>query len=987
MDMIYTSNRLESLRQTLAESIHQSVQDVFAKEVIITQSQGMNAWLKTELAKRNGVFANFEFQNQDGFFAAVYQLLFKKRLQNNFDKIRYKIFDCLDSAEFKDQFMDVAVYYKENELRRFQLSAKITDLFDQYQLYRPDMIEGWESGNFATQNSAEIWQQWLWKKLLIDSKDCIKKKILNQLEVQKDLIKKAFPKISLFGITVYTQFHLVFFKELAKYTDVNFYLCLPTSKAEYKNELLLSYGSKAGELAGMFGSPEFTPEENKTDTLLTRIQHQILSNATSFEGSADDSLQINSCYTPVREAECLYNYLLNLFENDTTLRPRDVLVMCTDINKQAPYIKAVFKNAPVNLPFQVSGTANNSDDSMVAALEQILNFTEEDLTSEKVISLLEQKRIQQRFEIQDCNYVRSVVRKANIRFGLENRAEDDTQYVSWKVGLDKIVLGYAMLTEEEFVDKYPFRDAEASASYDLLRLKVFVSALESVIDAQKESKTLAKWKIFLLNEVMEKMVYHDDFDKEDRAELSTVYRAVSFADAPEFDQKVSFEVFLDELKTKLFTVLRETKLNTGMFTITSPIPVRGLPYRVICFLGLNNDIFPRKDRLMGFDLLGEGYREGDRNKKETDKYLFLDTILAAREKLYLSYIGQSVKDNTTIPPSIVVDTLLDYMGQEDFAVKHPMHGFSSQYQTDGQRLFTYLYAKEANEFTPKVKIQEALAEVSVYSFVKFFEHPMEWYFNTILGIKYEDNNGSLPECELFELDHLQKWQIKDDLLRLKEEGFETYQHKGIKEGFLPLKDLGRFVFEELVEETASIRSTFQALTQGKEEQTIAIDLIIDSMRITGSINGVYDRQFIACSFSKYPEKNIVRSYLKALLLSANDEIDSAMLIGSDGKCKSFTIFSTEEAKSKVKELLVYFRKGIQSPLKFTIKAIPAELSIISILKSFQSESDGNLNTKPPIPSNKYMLNLSQEGYFEDFNEDDFEEFKTLAELLTLKNAQ
>jgi len=992
METIYTSNRLESLCQALSENMQNNEHDVFTKEVIITQTNGMNAWLKTELAQRNGVFANFEFQNQDGFLAEMYRLLFNARLQNNFDAIKFKIYHSLNSTDFQNNFPKIASYYEGNELRRFQLSVKITDLFDQYQLYRSEMIEKWERGEFSSESPDEKWQQWLWCQLKTESRSKIKARILDQLDIQKDLVIKTYPVISLFGISVFTLFHLDFFKALSKYTHVNFYLSLPISQTEFKNELLNSFGAKVGEMAGMFNIADFKTERNENDTLLSRIQNQILSNAKGIEWKNDDSLQINSCYTPVREAECLYNYLLYLFEKDNEIRPRDVLVLTTDINKYAPYVKAVFRNAPVKIPFQVSGAANNSDDTMVAALEQILNFTEADLTSEKVISLLEQKRIKQRFGLQDSYYIRSIVQRANIRFGRENRTKDDTQYVSWKYGLEKIILGYAMLTDEEYsvgadLSLYPFKDTEASGSYDLFRLKAFVAALESLIDAQKDSRTLSDWKKFLLEEVIEKMVYRDDFNKDDRAELSSIYRALSFIDHLEFNEEVSFAVFLDELNTKLFTESRESKLNTGRVTISSPIPVRGLPYKVICFLGLNNDSFPRKDNFMGFDLLGEEYRAGDRDKKETDKYLFLDTLLAAREKLYLSYIGQSVKDNMEIPPSIVMDILLDYIGEENLVVKHPLHGFSSKYQKDNPRLFTYLYTEEFKEFSPKTNTPEEFTETAVYSFIKFFEHPMEWYFDTILGIKYEENDDTLAETELFGLDHLQKWMIKNELIRLNEEEINVYLQKGIKEGILPLRNLGRVLLDELLEETAAIKSTYQALTSNKNEQNIVIDLTIGNIRITGTIGDVYDRNYVACSFSKSPEKDQVRAYLKTLLLCTNDAIDSAQLITKDGDQTKLTVFSSEDAKLKMEELLVYLRKGMLTPLKFTIKATQppnktTKLSIETVLKSFREEADGNYQMAP----NKYMQILFQEGYLENFDEDDFAELKTLATLLTLRTA-
>lgn len=991
MPKIYTSNRLESLCQTLAENIRKPEKGVFGKELIITQTAGMNAWLKTDLARRIGVFANFGFQNQDGFFAEMYQLLFDKRLSNNVDILKYRIFECLGSAAFKDAFAEVAVYYESNELRRFQLSAKIADLFDQYQLYRPEMIEKWGVNILSTANTDEKWQQWLWLELKTDSRSKIKEQIIAQLEVQKELIRKNYPEISLFGISVYTRFHLDFFKELAKYTHVNFYVCLPTKYKEFQNELLVSFGTKAGELTEMFSNPEFETIKNESDTLLARIQNQIINNTTNQDYSDDDSVKINSCYTLVREVECLYNYLLDLFENDRDLKPADILVMTTDINKYAPFVKAVFRNVPINIPFQVSGAANNSDDSITSALEQILSFTEDDLTSEKVISLLEHKRIKQRFGIQDCNYIRSVIRKANIRFGSQNRAEDDTRYVSWKYGLDKILLGYAMLTDEAYpvsenLTLYPYKDSEASKSHDLLRLKAFVDFLESVMNEQKVTRTLADWKLYLFGEVFEKMVYLDDFEKDDRAELSSVYSALSFIDYLEFKDKVPFGLFLEELKTKLFTESRESKLNTGRVTLSSPIPVRGLPFKVICFLGLNNDIFPGKDRFMGFDLLGEKYVEGDRNKKETDKYLFLDTLLAAREKIYLSYIGQSVKDNTPIPPSIVVDTLLDYLGLDNLVVNHPLHGFSSRYQKDNKRLFTYLYAEEISDIHTKDPVDEEFTEVTVSSVLKFFVHPIEWYFKTVPGIVFEEITGTIPETELFELDHLQKWQIKNDLLRLAKDGHPSYLQKGIKEGLLPLKNLGQSMFDELTEETMSMRNTYALLTRDKEEKNIVIDLTLDNIRITGTINGVYDRRYIACSFSKSPQKDQVRGYLRTLLLCANNEIDAAVLINKDGVSTSLDVVSSDDARLKIKVLLVYLLKGMQSPLKFTLKATEpprgCALSIETVLKSFSDEANGSYQ----IPSNKYMHMLFQEGYFEKFDEVDLEELKTIAALINLKTA-
>jgi exodeoxyribonuclease V gamma subunit len=991
--MIYSSNHLEYLCQRLAGKLGQRNGSIFGREIIITQSAGMTAWLKTGLANRIGIIANTGFMNQDALLNEIYLFLSGVKPKNNKDFIKYKVYILLGGEDFKGDFPGVAGYYSGSELRRVQLAGRIADLFDQYQLYRPEMIRLWEEDKLTNEApEAEKWQQWLWKRVMVESRATVRDNLIKAMQGNGDRIRNKFPAISLFGITIFTEFHLKFFKELSKYTQVDFYLCLPTDKKPYQNELLLSFGFKAEELVEMvednLGKFEYTKQKNAGNTSLAGIQDQILNNSENLNFTDDGSVQINSCYTPVREVECLYNYLLDLFDKDRSLKPGDVLVMTTDINKYSPFVKAVFKNAPVNIPLRVSGAANNSEDSMVSAIEQILRFTEDDLTSEKVVSLLEQKRIKQRFRVSDCDYIRSVVRKANIRFGRENRAEDDTRYVSWNYGLQKILLGYAMLTDEEYrlsddLTLFPYKDAEASESHDLFRLKAFVERLGSVIDEESTLRTMAEWKKFLFEEVVEKMVYHDDFDKDDRAELSAVYRSLSFIDSLEFGEKVPFEVFLDELDSKLFTESGEMHLNTGNVTVSAPVPVRGIPFRVICFLGLGNDVFPRKDKFMGFDLLGEAYLEGDRNKKETDKYLFLDTILSARKKLYLSYIGQNVKDNTEFPPSIIVDTFYDYLDAKTILQKHPMHGFSSVYNNpDDPRMFTYLYGGAASGFTVMKKVEKEIREAQIKSLIDFFQAPVEWYFKYILSINYDDQDDILDETEIFELDNLQKWIIRKKLLGLKEEELELYLEKGKKEGILPLKTAAIVSVESIKKEIEYILPAYRRLTGEREEHSVVIDTEIDNIRVTGTIDGIFDKEFVAYSVSKHPLKYKIEAYIKALLLFEAGEIDSAKFVDREGVITGIPA-GPGTAKADLEELIRYYKAGSVSPVLFTISAAEKALALYKndsgdedggkkqkILEIFEKEASPEDNSR--MPENPYLQVLFRENRFDDFGEKEIE---------------
>ncbi|HSV76152.1 MAG TPA: exodeoxyribonuclease V subunit gamma [Bacteroidales bacterium] len=1032
MSKLFISSQIETLCGKLAQNLNQQSVSIFNQSVIITQGGGVNDWLTRSITETNGVFANFAFQNQDGFLGKVYELLTGEKLRSNRDAIKFGIYRLFDTEDFKKDFPYVASYFKDNDLRRIQLSEKIADLFDQYQLYRADMIKSWEEGKTFTEKSeSEKWQMWLWQQLQLPSKAAYRDGIYEALEKKEsqELLQKTWPEIHLFGISIYTNFHLEFYKRLSKYITVHFYLCLPSKEKDHRHTLLESFGAKAKELLEQFAGmkAELTDfPETDNNTLLGRLQNSIVNNKELSEKGPDDSIQVTSHFTPVREVEALFNYLLNLFLKDRELKPRDVLVITPDINKYEPFVKAVFRNAPVNLPHRVSGAAKNTGDSITASLELISNLGEEDLTSEKVAGLLEQNRIGKAYGVEDTSYIRGVLNKAGIRFGRENRLNDDTHYVSWKYGLEKIILGYAMLTEEPFdvshrlteeekeylaepgLTNYPYRDAEASASHDLFRLKAFVDDLQELLDEQQTPRTLTDWKLVFVEKVMGKMVWSNDFDKEDRQERNEIFRVLGFTerlDEASAAVEVPWQVFLNELKKRLFTESREHELNTGAITFTSAIPARGLPYKVIAFIGLDNSVFPRQDNHLGFDLTGNDYQPGDRSKKEADKSLFLDTLMAARKKLYLNYIGQSVKDNTEIPPSIVLDTLMDYLGLK--AVKHPLHGFSNRY--NDQELFTYLYntepdpslrrTKDVANSSDAEKPEDQKEEIWVNDFVKFFEAPIEYYFEKVLGIYLTgDDDITLPETELFELGRLQKWQIKNELLKYTgstEEELKAFIQEHIKKGKLPLKNLGREAVEKMLEEIEPVKKEYIERTNGKEEKSVFIDLNVNGLRITGTIDGVFGDEYIhaTTSTSGNIDKYKVRAYLNALLLYAAGKITSARLLALENEGDNIKVIDlaipkveTGCAKEKLFELIEYLKKGKPQPLRFSLNATkPPEgvqsITTESVLNVLRAEAKGNKYAG--MPPNKYVSALLETGYFERISEKDVDQIKKLAELLNL----
>src|SRR5207249_3253158 len=135
------------------------------------------------------------------------------------------------------------------------------------------------------------------------------------------------------------------------------------------------------------------------------------------------------------------------------------------------------------------------------------------------------------------------------------------------------------------------------------------------------------------------------------------------AGASRNDKAVALDVVAAQLEDSLEESSSGAGFLSGQLTFCALKPMRSVPLKVVCLLGLNDTAYPRHDRPPGFDLVAQHPQRGDRNIRDSDRALFLEALLSAREVFYLSYIGQSLRDNNPLPPSVLVSELLDYVGQ------------------------------------------------------------------------------------------------------------------------------------------------------------------------------------------------------------------------------------------------------------------------------------------------------------------------------------
>ncbi|NML36356.1 exodeoxyribonuclease V subunit gamma [Chitinophaga sp. G-6-1-13] len=1054
------SNSLNSLAAGLSDDLKAAGNGVFQPHYIITQTEGMNNWLKLQLAYKMGIAANCRFMKPNDLLFHLYLLLggpFTQVLSPQ--NLSWLLFKLMGEPEFAEKYPEVATYFNEgegeSELKRMGLAEKVADLFDQYQVYRPEMIKDWSLANPALLKDDE-WQAWLWAKVKAVSGSALPDKTLVGNYILETLFYKGphtglstkMPAVHLFGLSIITAYHIKILHELSSYIDIHFHIINPApvvywfdDKSEKQlarwrqkgleeqkssdprnvgNALLTGWGRVIQNTFGLFfqydafinAFEEIGIEEPIPDSLLHKVQHDIFSAATdhrhllSLEDVQDGSITINSCYTIAREVEVLYNYLVHLVDQrQEYLSPRDIVVMVSDIDAYAPYIKAVFNNAPYKFRYTIADESYTDNDNLFNALYALLTINEDNFTAEAVMQLLDFSYIRNRFGLNDPVHLRSIVEAANIRFGIEGKKSEETHFVSWRYGIQRIMYGICMSGEEEYGygddSFFPLDVQEGSDAHETIRFCHFAEVLMAAIEERKKLRSISDW-VKYTEQVVHSLVFEQQ-EEVDEDYNTLIKQLTDYHSLNDYMQEpVAFEVFSHSLLQALTGTTRAGLFVNGGITFCSLIPMRSIPFKVVALMGLNFDKFPRREIKSSFNLMEKQWQRGDRNVKENDKHLFLETVLSAQQYLYVSYVGRNAKDNTPLPPSALVDELVDYIisGVKDGAEKvrdllitqQPLQGFSRKYSMGNDRLYSYLNShQDAGKavINQQKKIDPVtFEEINLDELVSFFKNPFKAYYNKVLGIYYNDEQILLSDTELFSLDNLQQWSIKNQLLPVTEADKRMLQKKLVKKGQLPLNNMAFVAIQQVEERVHPVRTLYENATQGSTEQKASFETDIDGTLLKGNINNIYNDQLLQISWSKNETKYMVEAYVRYLAGIASGTVQGMQYISGAKKEAIFhaSRFSKEMAYSRLRELMKIYKSGFGKIVPFypDFGTVPKDLPDLDS-KAFDELVEKKLNNYQFPCNDNYILQEYEKGFFSD--ETVLADYKRLCEQLIVPLAE
>ncbi|MDB4835281.1 exodeoxyribonuclease V subunit gamma [Cyclobacteriaceae bacterium] len=972
---LFISHQTEELSDKLAHNLNNTTKSIFQKEVLVTQTDGINKWLSINIAEKNGVFSQFSFTKPNSFINQIYRLAgVVDTSEYSTEKMRWVIYEVLNEPSFLEKHPLLVEYIEEDEIKRLQLATRTADLFDQYLIYRPDYIDTWNNKgalSFGKERYQEhqVWQADLWRilnlKFEFEDKVGLRSKLLEQFDQPQfiEKLKHNFPRVSFFGLSVITQFHLDIFGKLAQYIDLDFYLFNPspmnywydeTSRKsiakiekytrQTAEELFLTSGNQLLSNWGKIGKDSFSSlfeleeavnlmdyvpsSESSVQTLLHKLQHDIFDNATqsrqviSSGDLTDGSLTITSNYSELREVEVLYNYLLESLQ-DTALKTKDIVVLVPDIATYEPFIRAVFDNAPTRIPFSIADKKYSSQESLSAVLSTLLNFSENEFTLSKILELLEIELIQNHFGISDIELIRNVLEEVNFRIGIAGQQEDESYMVSYQHAIQKIVLGYCYKGESLNYDNqlvFPYQNLEGNSYLELFKFKHFIDTLVEFIQHNRTERTLKDWKEYVQTALIEQFVAIGDEQLEEFGVITE--HLMILEEMSDHTEAVSYGVFKKALVDSLVNNTKSSSFITGRVTFCSMIPMRSIPFKLVAMLGLGQVNFPRKDNQLGFNLMTAEKRRGDREIKESDKYLFLETLMSARDKLYLSYVGIDIKSGNERLPSNLIDELIDYIGfpSNEIIVQHPLYSFSPKYNRG--LLTSYLDTNQeiSKPLIDVVNKENQIDKISISDLHSFLKDPYKHFLKSYSSIYFSEKNDDVLDSELFELSPLQNYKFKErvgtsSVTQLKDEGV------------LPLRNTGEYLVEDYSEEQSLLRD--QLLKFISEEETpiqLDVTLDFDGLTLKGDNIECYEHYVFDTTFKsglKYDK--LLRNWLNYLTLAAKgyDKSFVAFYIHERSKLPTYqeaAKVSQAQALDTLQYLINLFIEGKSRPVHFFVKS-------------------------------------------------------------------
>jgi exodeoxyribonuclease V gamma subunit len=724
---------------------------------------------------------------------------------------------------------------------------------------------------------------------------------------------------------------------------------------------------------------------------------ELLSNGQQYPkislSLTDHSLQVHACHSKVRELEVLHDQLLSLFEQYPQWHPGDVIVMMPDVAAYAPFIEGVFGGVEsnLNIPYAISDRNLGEESPILNSFIELMKLHQSRLTLSDVLAICEVPAVQARFDISlsEFELLQHWLVDAGVRWGWDQADKNRwdlpaEQQNTWLFGLTRLLAGYAMGAEHlyqgvsqcasDFAPELiaPYGDIEGQQAVALGKFYLFAQILIDALAFCQEAASITD-KVSIALELVEKLYLPEEHEQALLIELRQAIELM-LTHQHQYTQTIEQDIFVSELELNLQNKGVGQRFLAGYVNFCTLMPMRSIPFKAVCLLGMNDGDYPRQVLPLGFDLMRKGAaKRGDRSRRLDDRYLFLEALLSAREVLYLSYQGFSQKDNSLRSPSILLSELLEYC-QHCFCLEehqqlpvseteqhllahlqtqHALQPFAARYfqpdstlqhtqqntQHSPQKISLHSYQEhwlrvakqQGKQVQPQLFLAGSLPvsidplnsaqdtdnnELALDDLINFFINPAKAFFIQRWQCRFSNFSTVNQDDEPFAFDALDKYKLNERLIA--EDKQTDWEQRLGAEGKLPLANSGAIYLRQIEKQSELIVKQLALLCNEHEASKQEVNLVINELKLVAWIDQFYGQNLVMWRAGKVRAKDKLTLYLNWLCLCAKPPaigLGQAHFIGTD-KPFSLPIIAAEEALQQLDLFVSVWRMGQTQAVHF-----------------------------------------------------------------------
>jgi exodeoxyribonuclease V gamma subunit len=1024
--LLHRALRADALADGLGRLLAAPLPDPFARELVVVPARGMERWLSQRLshvlgagARGDGVCAAVDFRSPGSLVAEVTGTRDDDPWAP--DALAWPLLEVIDASLDERWAATLARHLghadtgEEADLRqgrRYAVARRLAGLFASYAGQRPGLVTDWSQGRDTDGAGAPIapdlaWQPELWRRLVarIEAPSPVERHRDTLDRLVEDPEAFDLPtRLSLFGHTRLSVTEIELLGALGAERDVHVWLPHPSpalweslrgrtgvlpraaddSHRVVGHPLLAGLGRDTRELQRALAAADAVSDGVEAvpelpDTLLGLLQADLAADRARPDGRvlapADRSVQVHACHGVARQVDVLREVLLGLLADDPTLEPRDVLVMCPDIDTYAPLIEAGFGLGEVvgerghpahRLRVRLADRSPVQTNPLLAVARALLEIAGGRAPATQVLDLARTDPVRRRFGFSDddLEQLDLWIRESGVRwaFDAEHRADFGlSSYVAntWEFGVDRLLTGVALSDDSSaWLDRALPLDDVGSAQVDLVgRLAEYVARLREVTDRLTGTHRLEDW-LGALDEGIAALTSVSHADGWQAGQVQRELGRVGLAAGG----LAGLDLRLPDVRALLSDRLagRPTRANfrTGTLTVCTMVPMRSVPHRVVCLLGLDDGVFPRQGSVDGDDVLARAPMTGERDARSEDRQLLLDAILAATQTLVVTYTGANEFSGQPRPPATPLGEVLDALDQTAttadgqpvsvaVTTHHPLQPFDAKNLTPGalvtSEVFSFDLAAAAGARAatgPRVPPAPFLAgplpasaptDVSLADLVRFWSDPVKGFLgrdgiDLALPADEEQPDDALP----VEIDSLAQWAVGDRVLADLVTGLdaETVKQREWRRGLLPPGRLGWRLLDQILTAARPLRDQAAALRQA-EPRAVDVSVRLEGDRwLRGTVPEVYAGRLVSVTYSRLAAKHRLTSWVRLLALAASDQ-DHAWTAHTIGRPRSGSRDASASsllgpldhtAVDVLRDLVALRDRGLREPLPLPLKA-------------------------------------------------------------------